>query len=247
MSDNQEMFFVNKLADEMGTYDESCEFLHPEVAKNGTEAVVEAGYWGRCLPEANIDGVGYLVYRAKLGVVYGGAQVFQGVKTEMLASELVDIRQYMSPECMKNDLWHYKLDSGLEYRIIEPCKKMRLSYSDPFRKNHFDVVVTPASPPVVWPNGRHFEGAIKTVGELTLRGKHYDVNSYHIRDRSWEGARLERPEYLPASHWAIGVKDESLSFNCSGFDHPELDPDYKGHFEVDPDKVLMGGWLYMNG
>jgi len=247
VSDKQEMFFANKLEGAMGTYDASCELLHPEVARSGSASAVETAYWGICVPEAGIDGTAYIVYRAKLGVLYGGAQVFQGVKTEMLQSELVDIRQYMSPEALKDDLWHFKLDSGLEFEILEQCRKFRLSYSDPFRKNAFDLIVTPASPPVVWPNGRHFEGAIRTVGELTLRGKRYEVNSYHIRDRSWEGARLERPEPIPANHWAVGIKDETLSFNCSGFDHPDLDPDYKGYFDVAPDKVLMGGWLYMNG
>jgi hypothetical protein len=247
MSDHQELFFYVQRDGEMGSYDSSCELLHPDIAKNGSYAAAETASFGICVPEADIDGIAYLVYRAKLGVAYGGAQVFQGVKTEMLQSELLDIRQYMSPECMRNDLWHFKLDSGLEYRIIEPGRKMRLSYSDPFRKNSFDLIVTPASPPVVWPNGRHFESAIRTVGELTLRGRHYDVNSTHIRDRSWEGARLERPEFRPALHWAIGVNAEKLSFNCSGFDHPDLDPEYKGFFDIAPDKVLMGGWLYMDG
>lgn len=248
MSDNQECFFFNQRDGEMGTYDESCELLHPEVAEaSGHFAAAETAYWGLCVPEADIDGVCYLVNRHNLGVVYGGAQVFQGVKTEMLASELLDIRQYMSPEAMKNDLHHFKLDSGFEFRIVEPCNKFRLTYSDPFRKNFIDVEVTPASDPVVWPNGRHFEGAIRSRGELTLRGKHYDVDSYHIRDRSWEGSRLERPEHLPANDWIVGIKDETLSFNCSGYEHPDLDPDWKGHFTVEPDQVLMGGWIWKDG
>lgn len=250
MSDgDQHAFYLNKLRGAMGRYDESCDQLHPELAQESSHhAFTETLYFGFNVPKANIDGLCYVIHRPNLGVVEGGVQVFQGVKRSMLASEIFDFRNYMSDkDFVKGNLQSFKLESGLCFERTSGRHEFHLRYDDPARKNTIDLVVTPASEPVVWPNGRHFEQTMKNDGEVVLRGRRYRIDGYHVRDRSWEAARLERPESIPGQAWFFGAKDSSVSFQCTSCDHPDLKPQWQGCFDVGVERSLLGGWIWMDG
>jgi hypothetical protein len=241
-------FFVSSYAPSFGNAVPDDDLLHPAAnAKITDYACTETQYLGFNIPEADISGVNYIWHHPHLKQVLGGSVVYKGIKRQIIASELCDIRSFMRDDALAGDLRHYKLDTGTEVRIIEPLKKLQLRYDDPLRKNHFDVTLTAIMPPAMWPTGRHFEQAMKTEGKLTLRGEKYDVRGYFIRDRSWGEARSEINMPIPATSWLTGTFNDGFAFNCNAVDHPDLNPLWKGHFEIPEDKLLFGGWIWLDG
>ncbi|MET0660822.1 MAG: hypothetical protein ABW110_21995, partial [Steroidobacteraceae bacterium] len=177
----------------------------------------------------------------------GGSIVFQGTKRMTLGAELCDMHTYMSDSVLANGLKEFKLDNSYHVRVIEPRRQFHISYNDPARQNAFDVTLTAIMPIAMWPSGRHFEQAMKTRGELTLRGKRYKVDGYTVRDRSWGEARSEATAPIPATGWMTGTFGDDFAFNCNAVDHPDLNPLWKGGFDVKPEQTLMAGWVWIGG
>jgi hypothetical protein len=241
-------FFVTNYDPNFGHYKPEDDFLHP-AANEAVEnyACTETQYLGFNIPEACISGVGYMWHHPHMQTVLAGAVAYQGVKRQFIAAELCDIRSFMSDEVLKNDLHEVSFDSGYRTQVIDPGKQFRIRYDDPARKNHFDVTLTAIMPPAMWPTGRHLEQAMKTKGELTLRGEHFTVNGYFVRDRSWGEARSERIMPIPVTSWMTGVFNDDFAFNCNALDHPDLNPVWKPYFDVKPENTLIGGWVWRNG
>ena len=173
--------------------------------------------------------------------------VFQGIKDSPIAAELFDMRGYLSDKPLAGDLHRVQLESGYQSEVLEPMNRHRIQYSDPDRQNSFRIEFEALMPPVMWASNAHFEQAMKARGELVLRGKHYQVKCYNVRDRSWGEARPEKIHPIPPSTWMTGVFRDDFAFNCSASDHPDLGPIWKDTFNVDADKVLKGGWVHLGG
>jgi hypothetical protein len=241
-------FFVTNYDQRFGEFGPNDDYLHPEAnAKVQHYSCTETQYLGFNIPEANISGVGYTWHHPHLNTVLAGSVAFQGIKTQLIAAELCDMRSYMSDSVLANDLHEVKFDNGYHTQVIEPGKQFRIRYDDPVRKNHYDVTLTAIMPPAMWPSGRHFEQALKTKGELILRGERYEVNGYTVRDRSWGEGRSEQIMPIPVTSWMTGVFNDNFAFNCNAIDHPDLNPIWKPYFEVNPDKLLIGGWIWRDG
>ena len=60
-------------------------------------------------------------------------------------------------------------------QILEPFKKIKITYDDPARGNALDLLVTDFSPPVMRVSETHFDQATRNKGRLTLRGRSYDI------------------------------------------------------------------------
>ena len=183
-----------------------------------------------------------------MGHLLGGTFVFQGIKRNFLASELCDFRTFMTDRALKNDLHSVTLDNGYHSEVLEPMKRHRICYSDRFRKNSFDIhynAVAPAA--ALAKSAGHFEQTMRAKGELYLRGKRFDVDALTIRNRTWGEVRDENHATIPAASWMAGRINDNFSFVVLALDHPDLNPPWKGHFDVSPDKVLLAGWLYRDG
>lgn len=247
MTDNT-TFFTKQYGEGFGSYTDADDLLHPkqndEIKGYGA---TETQYLGFSIPEEGITSVNYLWHHPRLKSVTGGSMAWQGVKPFPLACELMDLRCYMDEAALKNDLHDYTLDNGYRARIIEPFKKFHISYNDEARRNAFDVELTAVMPPAMIPSGKHFEQVMRAKGEMTLRGKRYPVNGYCTRDRSWGEARPEQILPIPSTTWMNCVFSDDLAFHCNAIDHPDLNPLWKDSFKVDPDKVLMGGWVWRDG
>lgn len=241
-------FFLSSYDQRIGATDDSADALHPEAnALVNSYACTETQYLGFSIPEANIHALNYIWHHPKMNTLLGGNIVFQGDKLMTVAAELCDMRCYMSDSVLANGLSDFTLDNSYRVQVLEPRKKFHISYHDPQRGNAFDVTLTAIMPIAMWPSGRHFEQAMKTEGELLLRGQRHKVNGYTVRDRSWGEARSEAAAPIPVTGWMTGTFGDDFAFNCNALDHPELNPLWQDGFSISPEQTLMGGWVWIDG
>lgn len=248
MSEAQSFILAND-APGMGRYGPEDDSLHPEQnAAVAHHALSETQYFGFNVPEHDIDAFGYFWHHPRLGIVTGGAMVWQGKKGWQTSAELFDVRAFMPDDVVANGLSAYELENSYAVEIIEPLRKMRIRYRDDARGNAFDVGFDAVAPPAMRSSGRHFEQVLRTRGALTLRGKDYEVDGYNIRDRSWAEARPEVPVASPPIAWSTGVFGDDFAFNCACSEDPSGRVSWR-HLYPDADlaHALRGGWVLLGG
>lgn len=224
------------------------ELLHPKQnALIDGDSLTETQYFSVNVPEENIHGLIYCWHHPNLKSITGGVWVWQGIKKHHLACEIFDIRSFMSDKALANNLHKFRLDNGYGVELLEPGKRFHATYQDKARNNSIDLVYTAKTPIVKFHDGMHFEQGMHVEGELVLRGKRYPVNSYNVRDRSWGALRPEDHLPLPPISWITCAFNENFFFNIIAADHPDLNPDWKGHFDLPADRVLKSGWIYRDG
>jgi hypothetical protein len=213
MSDDQ-TFLLQDNPPGFGNYGDEDELLHPAVnAASRDDGITETQYFGFSVPEERIHGLCYLWHHPNLGTVSGGAAGWQGIKTHHLAAELYDHRMFMSDELIAGGIDHHRLTMGYQVDILEPFRKMRIRYEDADRNNAFDVTYTATAGPAMMPSRKHFEQPLRTRGNVTLRGRTYEINGYNVRDRSWERSGPSRPS---------GIHPSSGSPECSATNSPSI-------------------------
>ena len=158
------------------------------------------------IPEANINGLIYLVTRPMLGVCMCDITIIDKISDLWEDQAYVDNQQHLP--CPKK-LSDFSLPNGLTFKVIEPLKRYHVTYKG-IDDTSFDLeyvglhepydVNDPTMDPLAaarngpawdssW-NG-HYEATFHVKGELILRGKRYAVDCFETGDRSW-GARPER-------------------------------------------------------
>jgi hypothetical protein len=231
-----------------GTAAPEDDMLHPQFKQvNQAPNLTETQYFGFSVPEENIHALTYLWHHPNLGTVSGGAWVWQGVKQHFLQSELVNWTSFTNEDVLEKDLWDYKFDNGYHVQTIEPLKRHRLRYTDELRSNSFDIETQALMEPMQLQTGMHFEQAVRARGELTLRGKTYQVDCTNVRDRSWGQSRSEQHAPVPPMDWMTGVFSEGFMFGCTAYDHPDLGPDWKGQLQIPGGDPTKGGWINRDG
>ncbi|MGE0284042.1 MAG: hypothetical protein AB7P20_25985 [Rhizobiaceae bacterium] len=231
-----------------GTASPGDDLLHPEMnARISHETLTETQYLSFSIPEASIHSNLYLWHHPNLGVVSGGAWVWQGSKRHPVEAELNDFRLFMADDPLKNDLHEYRLINSYGVKVIEPLKRLQASYSDPVRQNSFDLEFTALLPPVMTADNTHFEQAMQVRGELTLRGQRFAVDCFTIRDRSWGKPRQEDPMTLPPLTTVQGVFGEDFAFSSLLFDDTSGQPGYE-QFALPADRLIpSGSWVWRDG
>jgi len=224
------------------------DLLHPE--KNAAiahETLSETQYFSFSIPAARIHSYLYLWHHPNLGVVTGGAWVWQGSKRHSVEAELNDYRLFMRDDVLKNDLRDYRLANGYGVRVIEPLKRLQVTYSDSERHNSFDLEYTALIPPIMTADHNHFEQPMMVRGELILRGTRYEVGGFTIRDRSWGKPRQEDNRRLPPLTTLQGVFSEDFAFSSFLFDDVSQDEGFES-FTLSPEKLIpSGSWIYRHG
>ncbi|HEX5806331.1 MAG TPA: hypothetical protein VFY31_08365 [Macromonas sp.] len=225
------------------------ELLHPDSFKDlKDDAAIETQYFGFSVPEARIHGCCYLRHHPNLNIVMGGLFVYQGVKATTVHAELCDFWNFMSDRSIKkNDLHEYRFDNGYGVKILEPLKRMHITYDDAKRQNSVNLIAEAVQPAVMFGDGNHFEQTMRMTGELVLRGQRYEVDCFDMRDRSWGKGRPETSMTLPPVAWMCGTFNKDFAFNCSMLDQASGNPLLKGELALDDDKALKGGWVYRDG
>mgnify|MGYP003382274340 CR=1 FL=1 len=243
-----EGYFFQYCDAEFGQYTLADEELHVSDRQSKPHySLTETQYYGFFVPEENIHCFTWIWYHPNLNTVTAGTMAFQGHKPIVQECELYDFRAFMSGDVFANGFMSAKFDNGLSVEMTEPGRQFRLTYADDKLGNRFDVLQSAVSDPLMWPTSHHFEQVMKCEGELTLRGRTYQVDCLSVRDRSFSEYRLETPLAIPPNSWVTATFDESFSFCVVGMDHPDLDPVWKGDFEIDPGSLLRFGWMVVDG
>jgi hypothetical protein len=224
------------------------ELLHPKLnSEVGADTATETQYFGFGVPGEQIHGMGYLWHHPNLRVVSGGLFVWQGHNRYMPEARICDYRAFMRDTAMAGDLHDYRLDNGYGVRVVEPLKALHMSYDDAEHKNSVALDYTAIAPPVMYGDGRHFEQAMRVTGDLVLGGRHYDIDCYTIRDRSFGRPRPEDSMALPPVTWTTGVFGDDFAVNCTVFDQVDNNPEIAGRFEMPKERTVSGGWILRDG
>ena len=245
MADRDELWTGDRgtpAAARFGAWSDADELFHPQANIPG-DTLTETWAYLWYIPEERIYSQIHIWVHPNLGVVTAGIGVARGHKKSMLSAELLDVPAFASADGL-GDGRDMTFANGLRVRIVEPFRKMRITYEDPARGNALDLTVTGFSPPVMRGSGNHFDQATYNEGSVTLRGTTYRIASHGMRDRSWGQLRTESLVPAPPFTWMTGVfAQQGLSFNLAAHDDPDRDPDWKGLFEVDREHMIHDGWV----
>ena len=159
------------------------------------------------VPEAGILGNAYVMARPNLGVTISTIIVGQGLCRQTYEIDFTDPQMHLPcPESFT----HYKLQNGLTVDVTKAPTDYHVTYEHSLGNCNFDLnfhglmrpydALDPAHNPMLgettfdglgdqWGNG-HFELLGHVTGDLSLRGRHYAVDSFEGMDHSW-GPRKE--------------------------------------------------------
>jgi hypothetical protein len=243
--------FFNPQQAGMGEVTPADELMHWECCEETEHpGLVETQWFGFSVPEHDIDVLTYLWAHPNIKLISGGVWGWQGIKRDTLASEMFDMQNFIPDELVREgDLDDYRLDCGYRVEILEPLQKVRIRYDDESRRNSFDVTLTAIMPPAPVASGKHFDQAVRTEGKLLLRGKPYEVNGFHMRDRSWGETRPETARAVPPIYYSVPVFGEDLVVHVTAVDDPDRDPAWRGMFSWDGEMAAEynRGWIWRDG
>lgn len=168
-------------------------------------------YWfGLYVPEANLYGWVYLVFRAGTGAVLCDVEFIDRCSPDMLAARYIDIQNHLPiPERLES----FTLANGLEFTAKTPSeyrldyvgvddteihldlKGIHLPYDihdpqiDPMARSDAGEAVAHSGFGSAYAS--HFDLTQRTTGTVTVRGTTYRVDCLATNDHSW-GPRAER-------------------------------------------------------
>jgi hypothetical protein len=229
-----------------GAYSDSDELLHPEATIPG-DTLTETWAYMCYVPEERIYLQVHIWVHPNLNVVTAGIGAWRGHKNSMISAEIMDLPVFCSAANL-GDGRDMTFANGLHVEIIEPFKKMQISYKDDARGNALELTVTDFSPPVMRGSMNHFDQATYNRGHVTLRGQRYEIDGHGMRDRSWGQLRTEGLVNGPPFTWMTGTfPGLDMSWHLAAFDDPSREPDWAGLFDVNADELIHDGWLYRDG
>jgi hypothetical protein len=156
------------------------------------------------------------------------------------------------------------LANGFTVHVVEPGKKLHLTYRSPDGDTSIDVEQTALTPLLA--RGHVIPGeelrkneydqlvggseqVMRSVGEIVLNGERFEVDCTDFRDRSWGQVRSEyrgSTDFPPAC-WTPVYYDD-LVFNQVGYEAPDTDPSWRGLWDVDETRPTHHfAWVIANG
>jgi hypothetical protein len=225
---------------------------------------VHTYYFGFSVPEAEIGA--YLYFRAQpaFGLCQGGPVIFRGLdNTELLDAAWHDYRSTMPwPTITGNTV---TTAGGYEIDWVEPGRVAVLRYRSPGGSVSFEVQqrgITPllARGHIIPGEDDHHgktsrepggsEQFMHVTGSLTLRGEHFDIDCFHVRDRSWNQVRTEDPggaRRIPPLGWTPICFGDDLAFNTTSIEPPDTSPAWAGIYDTPPGEPFFNSWVVRNG
>jgi hypothetical protein len=184
-------------------YPKDVEFHEVPDAHRTTWA--ETNYFPFFVPEVNLSGALYNVFRPGLGVCMSDVTIFDRCATHWEGLAYTDNQQHVPGP---PDLGGYSLRNGAQVSTTDRPRNYRVDYLGiDDTELHFDFVGLmrpqdfndPAQDPLAkapggaWDNAfnGHFDLTGKVTGELRLRGITHGIDCLATMDHSW-GPRLER-------------------------------------------------------
>lgn len=144
----------------------------------------ETSWYGFSVPERNLAGAIYPVFRPNQGICSSGVYVWD--ERGEAAHEIRYARNWWHLPMPSHDLTELALPNGLRYETVEPLHRYRIRFEDP---GELDLDLTyeglhPPHAPMVGSHG-HLDQACRVQGVLRLHGEEIEVDGYDMRDRSW--------------------------------------------------------------
>lgn len=225
-----------------GRYTDADEYLHGTGPEG--DSLTETWFWGFNVPESAINCYVYCWVHPNLDVVSAGLMIYQGVKRQHLAAELFDLPAFLNRSVV-GDGADIRLPNGLRMRVVDPLRRIHMTFRDAARRTEVDVHMRAVGPPIVRANSKHFEQVMHTTGKLLLRGEEHTVDSYSVRDRSWGELRPESHNPAPPYNWITGVTtDGGTAFTIGSLDDPALQPHWAADFDVAETEAFKDGWIW---
>lgn len=229
-----------------GTSTPDDDFYHGRNWPNKHFEATETWYWAFNHPESGMHGFIHIWTHPNLRLCTGGIFVHWGSKLDQLSCEVFDFRNF-TPDEIFDEHGNITLANGLTVVFEVPMKRARIRYSNKERDFDLDMIQEAAQPPMMRANSQHFEQTMRSVGKVVFEGKDYVFDTLTIRDRSWGENRQEEGHKMPPYGWLNGAFSEDFAFCISGLDDPDLDPDWKGMYDVDRNHIMSDGWVYDHG
>ena len=165
-------------------------------------------------PTRRLGGWFYTLVRPNIGTVAGGAWVWD--HTAHLPWEALYSSNYSALQWPPGtDFADCQLPTGVSMRVLEPCMRYALGYSDPGR---FEAALTFAAvmPPQpltavgsTFGSAQHFDQFGHVTGTITLYGETMAIDCIGMRDRTWG----RRPENRPRqAAYVTGAADAANGF-----------------------------------
>ena len=226
---------------------------------------VHTYYFGFSVPAARLSA--YLYFRAQpaFGLCQGGPVIFRGLDNEaLLDAEHHDYRATMPWPTVEGST--VTVPNGYTIEWLTPGELVRLRYTSPDGTVSFDLEQRAIMPllargHIVPGEDDHHGDAVRVsggseqfmhvTGSLTLRGEHFDVDCFAVRDRSWNQVRTEDPggaRRIPPLGWTPICFGPELAFNTTSYEHPDTNPRWLEVYDV-PDGFdpSVYSWVVRDG
>ncbi len=149
----------------------------------------ETSWYSFAVPERNLSGSIYPLFRPNLGICSAGVYVWDGTAVEPWAVPYA--RTFWHLPLPDGDLTDFTLVNGLRYECVEPMQQYRVSYRDA-GEIELDLLYEGLIAPhmVVGESERgHLDQPCRVTGRLCLHGEEIAIDGFAMRDRSLERAR----------------------------------------------------------
>jgi len=197
--------------DEWGLIPEDDMFHAPESSDPWwTETV----WYSWMVPERNLLGYWYAVFRANLGVTFGGVLVFDDRAVLPWEIPVFDWHWH-EPLTARVDLLDLDVMGGMKLRCLEPGRAFRFGYRNDdvdfeleFR-SLMQPMLTRHEPP--FNHGTHVDQPGTVRGRMVLAGEEIAVDCIAMRDRSWGIRAPRRQPKLGYCHATAGPDSSFLA------------------------------------
>jgi hypothetical protein len=208
--------------DEWGLVPEDDMYHPPESADPWwTETV----WFSWMVPERNLLGYWYAVFRANLGVTFGGVLVVDD--TAVLPWEIpVFDWHWHEPMPAHVDLRDLDVMGGMKLQCVEPGKTFRFGYHNDDLEIDLEFralmqpMLTRQEPP--FNHGTHVDQPGRVRGRMVLHGDEVDVDCIAMRDRSWGVRAPRRQPKLGYCHATAGPDSSFLAITVERRGHDGL-------------------------
>lgn len=175
--------------------------------------------------ERRLGGWFYTMLRPNIGSVAGGAWVWDD--SAYLPWEVLYSANYSALEWPKGqELDDCRLPNGVSIKVLEPCQRYALGYTDGDRCTAelvFDGVMPPEPLTAVgspFGSAHHFDQFGRVTGELVLHGERIAIDCIGMRDRTWGRRPEDRPHQAA---YVTGAVDAAHGFLAVTSRRPEGD------------------------
>jgi hypothetical protein len=194
-------------------------------------------------PERRLGGWFYTLVRPNIGIVSGGAWVWDD--QAHLPWEALYSANYTALELTPElDLANCQLPTGVSIRVLEPCMRYALGFDDGERLQatlEFAGVMPPEPLTAVestFGSAHHFDQFGRVTGELILHGEKIAIDCIGMRDRTWG----RRPENRPRqAAYVTGAADGENGFLAVTNGRPDGDLVSYGFLRRDGNTASLAG------